>query len=54
MITMDEKTINLRDQLLRRIRILKTGLFAVNRYLDMNDPANQAKFEQLEKNKQKR
>ncbi len=45
--TLDEKTMDLSNQLLHRIRILKTGLYAVDRYLDMNDPANRARFEEL-------
>ena len=35
------------DLVLDRIRILKTGLFGVERYLDMSDPANVAYFEHL-------
>lgn len=35
------------DLVLDRIRILKTGLFGVERYLDMSDPANVAYFERL-------
>lgn len=35
------------ELMLDRIRILKTGLFGVERYLDMSDPANVAYFERL-------
>lgn len=35
------------DLVLDRIRILKTGLFGVERYLDMSDPSNVAYFERL-------
>ena len=36
------------DQLLRkRIRILKTGLYGVERYLDMTEPSSRAFFEDL-------
>lgn len=45
--THSEKTIDHGNQLLHRIRILKTGLYAVDRYLDMSDPANRARFEAL-------
>lgn len=45
--TLDEKTLDHGNQLLHRIRILKTGLFSVDRYLDMSDPANRARFEEL-------
>ena len=32
---------------LNRIRILKTGLYDCNRYLDMNDPENRAYFRKM-------
>lgn len=44
----DDQTMDFANQsLLRRIRVLKTGLFALNRYLDTRIPENREKFEKL-------
>lgn len=46
--TLNENKADLGNQLLlRRIRILKTGLFAVDRYLNMSIPENRAIFEEI-------
>ncbi len=45
---MNEKTSDIGNQILgKRIRILKTGLYGVDRYIDMEVPENVAFFEKL-------